>query len=51
MPLDEGDEEIVRMRSNSALMAFLGDCARRAAERPRKSLEEIRRTFKVPPSD
>jgi hypothetical protein len=51
MPLDDGDEEIVRMRSNSALMAFLDNCARRAAKGPRKSLDEIRRTFKVPPSD
>ena len=51
MALDETDEEIVRMQSNGALMAFLSDCARRAIERPRKSLEEIRRGIKTPPGE
>jgi len=48
MALDEADEEIVRMQSNGALMAFLDDCARRAIERLRKTLEEIRRGIKSP---
>ena len=43
MPLNDGDDEIIRMRSNSALMAFLDECARRAAQGPRKTLDEIRR--------
>jgi hypothetical protein len=51
MALDESDEEVVRMQSNGALMAFLDDCARRTIERPRKSLEEIRRGIKTAPTE
>jgi len=43
VPLDEGDEEVVLMRQNKKLMAYLDECSERARNGPTKSLEEVRR--------
>ncbi len=43
--VDEGDEEILALRSNTEFMGYLDDCKLRARQGPSRSLEEIRRQF------
>jgi hypothetical protein len=43
--VDEGDQEVLALRSNVDFMAYLDECAQRALREPRKSLEEIKRLF------
>ena len=50
MPADEGDQEACALRSNAEFLAYLTDAERRARSRPRKSLEEIRRLYGLPPA-
>jgi hypothetical protein len=40
---EDGDKEILAMRSNRELMDYLSECSERAKTRPRKSLQEMRR--------
>jgi hypothetical protein len=48
MVWDEGDDEILAMRSNAELMEFLSACGERAKIGPRKSLAAIRATYAPP---
>ncbi len=43
--VDEGDEEVLALRSNTDFMAYLDACKLRARREPTKSLEEIKRLF------
>jgi antitoxin (DNA-binding transcriptional repressor) of toxin-antitoxin stability system len=43
--VDEGDQEVLALRSNVEFMAYLDECARRAMQEPRKSLEEIKKLY------
>ena len=45
VPADESDEEILALRSNTEFMSYLADAERRAATRPRKTLQQIRESF------
>ena len=40
--VDEGDQEVLALRSNADFMAYLDECKLRARQEPSKSLEEIR---------
>jgi hypothetical protein len=42
MSADEGDQEVLAMRGNKKLMAFLDRCGERARTSPRKSLQDLR---------
>ena len=42
LPADEADQEVVAMRANDRLMAFLERCGERARTSPRKSLKQVR---------
>jgi hypothetical protein len=43
--VDEGDQEVLALRSNADFMAYLDERAQRAMREPRKSLEEFKRLF------
>ncbi|MEO6812117.1 MAG: hypothetical protein ABI353_23660 [Isosphaeraceae bacterium] len=43
--VDDGDREVLALRSNPEFMAFLDDCQERARTRPRKSLKDVRAAF------
>jgi hypothetical protein len=43
--VDEGDQEVLALRSNADFMAYLDECKLRAREEPTKSLEEIKKLF------
>jgi prevent-host-death family protein len=45
VPVDESDQEVFALRSNSEFMAYLDECARRAMQEPSKSLEEIKKLY------
>lgn len=45
VPLDKDEQEMVNMRANGKLMAYLDGCHERARTRPRKSLEEIKAKY------
>jgi antitoxin (DNA-binding transcriptional repressor) of toxin-antitoxin stability system len=51
VPVDDGEDEIQAMRSNSELMAYLTECAERAKNRPRKPLREVRDRYGSPPAE
>jgi hypothetical protein len=42
VPLDEGDEEVLAIRKNERLMAYIASCVERARKGPTKSLAEIK---------
>ncbi len=48
VPADEGDEEVLAIRSNAELMDYLAECSERARTRPRRSLQQIREKYGVP---
>jgi hypothetical protein len=41
VPFDDGDEEVLAIRKNKRLMAYIEECVQRARRGPTKSLEEI----------
>ena len=41
VPLDEGDREVLAIRRNKRLMAYLDEVEKRAMRGPRKTLDEI----------
>ncbi len=43
--VDEGDQEILALRSNADFMAYLDECKLRARQEPSKSIEEIKRLY------
>src|SRR5579883_1107494 len=43
--VDEGDQEIIALRSNADFMAYLDECQLRARRGPTKSLEEIQKKY------
>jgi hypothetical protein len=43
--VDEGDEEVLALRSNADFMAYLDACKLRARQEPTKSLEEIKKLY------
>jgi hypothetical protein len=43
--VDEGDAEVLALRSNAKFMAYLDECKRRARQEPTKSLEEIKKLY------
>jgi antitoxin (DNA-binding transcriptional repressor) of toxin-antitoxin stability system len=43
--VDEGDQEVLALRSNAEFMAYLDECKLRARQQPTKSLEEIKKLF------
>jgi antitoxin (DNA-binding transcriptional repressor) of toxin-antitoxin stability system len=43
--VDEGDQEVLALRSNADFMAYLDECKLRAMQEPTKSLEEIKKLF------
>lgn len=43
VPLDEGDEEVLAIRRNKKLMAYLDECEKRALREPRKTLAEVKK--------
>ena len=45
VPVDESDQEVFALRSNSEFMAYLDECSRRAMLEPSKSLEEIKKLY------
>ena len=47
VPLDEGDQEVLAMRENKKLMAYLDECSQRALQEPRKTLAEIKAQFGI----
>lgn len=42
VPLDEMDEEVLAIRKNARLMAYIAKCSERARKGPSKSLEQVR---------
>jgi hypothetical protein len=42
VPLDEGDEEVLAIRKNEKLMAYISECVERARKGPTKSLAQIK---------
>lgn len=42
VPLDEGDEEVLAIQKNGALMARIAECVERARRGPKKSLAQIK---------
>ena len=48
VPLDEMDREILAVRSNAELMAYLDACSARARKGPRKSIDQIREELGIP---
>ncbi len=45
VPADESDEEILSLRSSAEFMSYLADAEHRAATGPRKTLQQIRKSF------
>ncbi len=45
VPVDESDQEVLALRSNSDFMAYLDESKLRARKGPTKSLEEIKKLF------
>ena len=43
--VDEGDEEVLALRSNADFMAYLDECKLRARQGPTKSLEEMKKLY------
>ena len=43
--VDEGDQEVLALRSNADFMAYLDECKLRARREPSKSLEEVKRIY------
>jgi uncharacterized protein (UPF0254 family) len=43
--VDEGDQEVIALRSNADFMAYLDECKLRARRGPTKSLEEIKKKY------
>ena len=43
--VDEGDQEILALRSNADFMAYLDECKLRARQEPSKSLEGIKELY------
>lgn len=41
LPLDEGDEEVLTIQQNAALMAYLAECSGRGRKGPTKSLAQL----------
>jgi hypothetical protein len=48
IPLDDMDREVLAIRNNPELMAYIDACSERARKGPRKSIEEIRKQFGIP---
>lgn len=42
---DEGDQEVLALRSNPEFMAYLAECTKRAKAGPTKSLAEVRKMY------
>ena len=47
VPFDDMDEEILAMRKNAPLMAYIDECFKRARKGPTKSLAEIKAKFGI----
>jgi hypothetical protein len=47
MPADEGDQEVIALRSNAEFMAYLADCKRRTLSGASTSLAEVRNQFEA----
>jgi uncharacterized protein (UPF0254 family) len=43
--VDEGDQEVLALRSSTDFLAYLDESKRRARQGPTRSLEEIKRLF------
>jgi antitoxin (DNA-binding transcriptional repressor) of toxin-antitoxin stability system len=43
--VDEGDQEVLALRSNADFMAYLDECKLRARQEPSKTLEEIKKLY------
>jgi hypothetical protein len=42
VPLDEGDEEVLAIRKNARLMAYIAECVERGRKGPTKTLAQIK---------
>lgn len=49
LPADEGDQEVLAIRSNKELMDYLMESVQRGRTGPRKTIEQIREQFGCPP--
>ena len=47
LPLDEGDEEVIAIRKNAALMSYIAGCVERARLGPTKSLAQIKQELNI----
>ena len=47
VPLDEMDEEVLAIRKNARLMAYIDECSERAHKGPTKSLAEIKAKYGI----
>lgn len=48
VPLDDMDREVLAIRNNPELMAYIDACSERARKGPRKSIEQIREELGIP---
>ncbi|MBI2809116.1 MAG: hypothetical protein HYX68_29385 [Planctomycetes bacterium] len=48
VPLDDMDREVLAIRANAELMAYIDACSERARKGPRKTIEQIREQFGMP---
>lgn len=47
VPLDDMDEEVLAIRKNAQLMAYIDKCSERARKGPTKSLAEIKAKYGI----
>jgi len=50
MHADEGDEEVLALRSNEEFMAYLTECKTRSESQERFTLDQVREKYGLPPS-
>ena len=48
---DEGDQEVLALKSNAEFMAYLTDCKKRSNIQSRVALQQVREKYGLPPSD
>lgn len=48
VPMDDMDREVLAIRANAELMAYIDACSERARKGPRKTIEQIREQFGIP---
>jgi hypothetical protein len=51
MRADEGDQEVLALKSNPEFMAYLTECHERAESEPRFTLDQVRTLYGLPASE